>query len=501
MANTNQDGVTKSERHLSRLCRKSFLRLWSYPNVYRHQKKHSETDDGKELCDLLVVCGNDVIIFSDKCCEFPDSGDLKVDWVRWFKKAVFNSAKQVYGAERWIRQHSDKLYLDRACTQRLPLSIPGSSNIRVHRIIVASGAKDRCKREMNGGSGSLMIMPEINGATSMNPKVDMFEPFAIGRVNPNKGFIHVLDEVALDIVMKELDTITDFIDYLGEKEALIESERLYFAAGEEELLAVYLTNVDDKGKHCFPVPDDCVAYSVGEGLWHKFTTSLQYRRKEDANEVSYLWDNIIEDTAKHAINGTLVHGNELSLSLHEKALRVMARENRFSRRVLSRSIWEYIPTIPAGQSGRRAIVSKDQLDTLYVFVATPKSNLPYGTYRERRRIYLDDCCTVVASKHRKFKRVVGIATESESTNGYSHDLCYFEPDEWTPEQEAEVERIIESTGIGTCEQEAHVHEDEYPEISEWIPSVTPPAPKGRKIGRNDPCPCGSGKKYKKCCLR
>src|SRR3989339_546005 len=23
---------------------------------------------------------------------------------------------------------------------------------------------------------------------------------------------------------------------------------------------------------------------------------------------------------------------------------------------------------------------------------------------------------------------------------------------------------------------------------------------GHKIGRNDPCPCGSGKKYKKCCL-
>ncbi|WP_425447451.1 SEC-C metal-binding domain-containing protein [Dethiothermospora halolimnae] len=24
--------------------------------------------------------------------------------------------------------------------------------------------------------------------------------------------------------------------------------------------------------------------------------------------------------------------------------------------------------------------------------------------------------------------------------------------------------------------------------------------KGKKIGRNEPCPCGSGKKYKKCCL-
>lgn len=28
-----------------------------------------------------------------------------------------------------------------------------------------------------------------------------------------------------------------------------------------------------------------------------------------------------------------------------------------------------------------------------------------------------------------------------------------------------------------------------------------PRPKAEKIGRNDPCPCGSGKKYKKCCGR
>jgi len=27
-----------------------------------------------------------------------------------------------------------------------------------------------------------------------------------------------------------------------------------------------------------------------------------------------------------------------------------------------------------------------------------------------------------------------------------------------------------------------------------------PVQKGKKVGRNDPCPCGSGKKYKKCCL-
>jgi preprotein translocase subunit SecA len=29
---------------------------------------------------------------------------------------------------------------------------------------------------------------------------------------------------------------------------------------------------------------------------------------------------------------------------------------------------------------------------------------------------------------------------------------------------------------------------------------TPHVRSGPKVGRNDPCPCGSGKKFKKCCL-
>lgn len=29
----------------------------------------------------------------------------------------------------------------------------------------------------------------------------------------------------------------------------------------------------------------------------------------------------------------------------------------------------------------------------------------------------------------------------------------------------------------------------------------PPVRKEKKVGRNEPCPCGSGKKYKKCCLK
>jgi uncharacterized protein YchJ len=39
--------------------------------------------------------------------------------------------------------------------------------------------------------------------------------------------------------------------------------------------------------------------------------------------------------------------------------------------------------------------------------------------------------------------------------------------------------------------------DNYDEIKESLPIIN----QNKKIGRNDPCPCGSGKKYKKCCLK
>jgi preprotein translocase subunit SecA len=33
------------------------------------------------------------------------------------------------------------------------------------------------------------------------------------------------------------------------------------------------------------------------------------------------------------------------------------------------------------------------------------------------------------------------------------------------------------------------------------PQKKKPATAGARVGRNDPCPCGSGKKYKECCGR
>lgn len=44
------------------------------------------------------------------------------------------------------------------------------------------------------------------------------------------------------------------------------------------------------------------------------------------------------------------------------------------------------------------------------------------------------------------------------------------------------------------------HEEELrAENPEAAPKVETVVHEGPRIGRNDPCPCGSGKKYKKCC--
>ena len=37
--------------------------------------------------------------------------------------------------------------------------------------------------------------------------------------------------------------------------------------------------------------------------------------------------------------------------------------------------------------------------------------------------------------------------------------------------------------------------------SDWAGPADSADKKDKKVGRNDPCPCGSGKKYKKCCGR
>ena len=213
---------TPSERYLIKLCRHSFLRLWSWPNVYRDQH-WSGNNVGKEVCDLLVVFDHHIFIFSDKYCDFPNTGNLALDWSRWFKRAILQSAQQIWGAERWLRQHPDRLFLDDRCTQRFPVPLPPLDKAIFHRIVVAHGAGERC-RSTYGGSGSLMLMPGLLAEDHWNPSRQSFHPFATGRLSESKGYVHVIDDFSLDILLLTvLDTVSDLAFYLQRKEELMQA--------------------------------------------------------------------------------------------------------------------------------------------------------------------------------------------------------------------------------------------------------------------------------------
>jgi hypothetical protein len=133
------------------------------------------------------------------------------------------------GAARWINEFPDRIFLDRECKTPLPLDIPSKEKRKFHGIVVARGAAAACGSYFQGGSGSLAISPALRGDDHLRDEA----AFQVGDINPGGPFVHVLDEVTLDAVLQELDTVTDFTSYLEKKERLIRSDHLIGAAGDE----------------------------------------------------------------------------------------------------------------------------------------------------------------------------------------------------------------------------------------------------------------------------
>ncbi len=68
----------------------------------------------------------------------------------------------------------------------------------------------------------------------------------------------------------------------------------------------------------------------------------------------------------------------------------------------------------------------------------------------------------------------------------------------TKKRQKEVAAIFEKNG---WEYNIELEPDKPEDITDLEILLNPPKPTiaEKKVGRNEPCPCGSGKKYKKCC--
>lgn len=483
------EGVTHAEQYLGRLCQRTFLSLWSYQCLYRDQGKPIGRGHGKEICDLLVVFDEHIIVFSDKHCAIQDSGDAERDWQRWFKKAIQKSAEQAWGAERWIRQNPNRVFLDRECTKQLPIPLPEPGTAKFHLVVVAHGISGRIMRFFPGGSGSLLINTRLMGFEQH------VQPFRVGDLDPQKGFVHVLDDVSLNILMRERDTISDFVAYLSKREKLLRGPMLIHAPGEEELLPFYLRNLNECNEHdfVFPLPrgESFTDIAVPEGCWDSLQNEPKRIEQQRQNQISYSWDALIEKFAFYALRGEQHYASAGGLNDCERVLRFMAREPRWKRRYLARTILEMVDKVSPNQRMLRVLTPMAPGDPYWVFLLLPVVHAKsYEEYREVRRSFLEACCGVVKVKHPDAKDIVGIATESgRDFEGRSEDAIYLDARVWTAEMDEFAREDQRQLEILTREREFRGRAKEYPDL---VPKMKNP--------RNKPCPCGSGRKYKHCCL-
>jgi hypothetical protein len=137
---------------------------------------------------------------------------MDAGYERWLRKAVMESVKQLYGAERTLVTAANVIRKDGTPG----LALPAAASRKTHRIAVAFGS-----------GGEVPI-----------PSGDF-----------GKGFVHVMNEEGFSVILNELDTITDFVDYLSAKEDLVAHSEVVVEGHESNLLGGIFVTVENSRKN------------------------------------------------------------------------------------------------------------------------------------------------------------------------------------------------------------------------------------------------------------
>ena len=473
-------GVTSSERNFAALADKIFLNLWTYPNLFNI--------DGKELCDLLVVCGDDVLIFSDKNVAWKRGDDFGLSWSRWYRGAVEELAQQINGAARYLRERADELYLDAARKEKFPFVLPPPDRRRMHHIAVALGASEACSNYYKEAPGYFPIDPDLKGRSHIDTAAVGFVPFTIGDVQPDGTFIHVFTEPALALLASELDTVTDFTRYLMRRERIMRSGHLLPVAGEHDLLGQYLLSGGPDEDHDFARPgggewQEGEKLLIPAGTYAGLAALPGYKARKDADKVSYVWDDILGLFTASILAGEAegAVGKEPKPAEVEEGLRSMAREPRLRRRVLGASIASGMKKAEDEKTDRFArnmVPGKYSVDETVGYVHLilahhgEASSKAYDEYRKRRVAMLEGYCFNMLKDNPRLKRTVGIAIDASSKVtgrvGGTEDFYALEVEKWTPELEKHAQELKEWLGLLKSGNVTHATHgaDEFPHACE-----------------------------------
>ncbi len=396
-----------SESFVYEVCSASFLSPWSHLNPQGE-------GPGRELCDILVVFDPHIIVFSVKDVALGVD-ETKPNHARWLRKAVSGSLKQVHGAVRWLRG----VDCVKASDGKLTIDLPPHERRIYHRISVACGGRREVAFGTEDGEG--------------------------------KALVHVFDEKSFSIVMRHLDTASDFVTYLFDKESFLSRTKVLMIDGEENLLAYYLCH----GRK-FPEGPD-FAFLL-EDLWPGISANPDFKQRVELDRVSYVWDDIIERFSKSDVVGGTRDG--AGRQQFERALRIMAKEDRFSRRILGGSFLEFLEKSKAGDVRSRLIMAPSGVT--YVFMVYDEDSSLV-----ERRTELTARCFAAIHRTPAALAVVGIDLNvpgQKPLNGFTQDIVALIRDgaEWSRDVLAEAQKACEGLRHFSQPGIRYTHHDEFP---------------------------------------
>lgn len=483
---------TNSEAWLSQIATSTFLSLWSIRSPFRNQGQRG-SGDGKEICDLLVVFGNDIIVFSDKDCKLVPTDDVRTGWSRWYKRAIADSAKQAVGAARWLQQYPDRVWSDPKCTVGLPITLPIGPSVRFHLVVVAHDGLYQDHSSVWPPRG-LSIDTTIVGRAHCELKTDQYvSPFAVGRTLNAGPFIHVFDQQGIDLVLQHNDTVTDFLRYLTDREKFLQETEVR-SSSEHDLLAAYFSHFDEQTErywfHDLPFPP-LVPVEYDDEWWNGYETSDRLRRRKEANEPSYLVDALLEHFTTHLLAGTTVAGGDARTV--EPALRQLAGLSRTDRRAVGAAMTFVKQKTGAGQRRLRVMgVPGRRTFWVAIFAMARWPNVEEFQYREERRAWLEALLLIVRLREKDAEHLVGIAFDAAPAGSpQSEDIMYLDGRHWSAELEERARELQRQTGLLQNATVSRATDFDYPD------ETVRPAP----AGLDEPCPCGRPLRFRECCAR